>query len=62
MTAIPPASNAAFTRFVMGHFAGGHGDHYLVLQLDIIQELSFAEAKAKERGHEEDIDESFHES
>lgn len=62
MTAISPANNAAFTRFVMGHFAGGHGDHYLVLQLDIIQELSFAEAKAKESGHEEDIDESFHES
>ena len=46
----------------MGHFAGGHGDHYLVPQLDIIQELNFAEAKAKESGHEEDIDESFHES
>ena len=46
----------------MEHFAGGHGDHYLVLQLDIIQVLNFTEAKAKENGHEEDIDESFDES
>ena len=62
MTAIPLGNNAAFTRFVMEHFAGGHGDHYLVLQLDIIQVLNFTEAKAKENGHEEDIDESFDES
>ena len=43
MAIMLPVSNAPLTRFTIGHFAEGKGDHYVVLEPDNIHEINDTE-------------------
>ena len=55
MAIMSPVTNAPLTRFEIGHFAEGQGDHYVVLEPDNIYETNDTQSQDEECNVQDDL-------